>query len=162
MALMIGAQPVILETRVEDGYLIDPVALDECLRDHPRANALILCNPSNPTGGVHSIELLTEIANILEKYPKVVILADEIYERLVYTETGECASFASLPGMFSRTITVNGFSKSHAMTGFRLGYLAAPERYAKAAALLQGQVRAARRGDTATINNRVVHQNQAA
>ena len=140
MALMIGAQPVILETRVEDGYLIDPVALEKCLRDHPRANALILCNPSNPTGGVHSIELLTEIANVLEKYPNVVILADEIYERLVYTETGECASFASLPGMFSRTITVNGFSKSHAMTGFRLGYLAAPERYAKAVALLQGQI----------------------
>ena len=140
MALMIGARPVILETSVEDGYLIDPVALDECLRDHPRASALILCNPSNPTGGVHSIELLTEIANVLEKYPNVVILADEIYERLVYTEDGECASFASLPGMFSRTITVNGFSKSHAMTGFRLGYLAAPERYAKAAALLQGQI----------------------
>jgi aspartate/glutamate/aspartate-prephenate aminotransferase len=140
MALLVGASPVILETAVEDGYLIDPDALDACLREHPKARALILCNPSNPTGGVHSTELLTRIARVLEKYPSVSILADEIYERLVYTEDGQCTSFASLPGMFHRTITVNGFSKSHAMTGFRLGYLAAPQRYAKAVSVLQGQI----------------------
>mmetsp|Transcript_26755 Transcript_26755/g.64182 ORF Transcript_26755/g.64182 Transcript_26755/m.64182 type:complete len:463 (+) Transcript_26755:130-1518(+) len=140
MALLVGAEPVILETRVEDGYLIDPGALDECLREHPKAKVLMLCNPSNPTGGVHSTELLIEMAKVLEKYPDVVILADEIYERLVYTDGGKCTSFASLPGMFHRTITINGFSKSHAMTGFRLGYLAAPARYAKAASVLQGQI----------------------
>ena len=107
---------------------------------YPKAKVLMLCNPSNPTGGVHSTELLTQIAQVLEKYPNVVILADEIYERLVYTDDGQCTSFASLPGMFPRTITLNGFSKSHAMTGFRLGYLAAPERFAKATATLQGQI----------------------
>ena len=140
MALLVGATPVILETEVQDGYLINPQKLEECLKNHPKAKVLMLCNPSNPTGGVHSTELLTEIAKVLEKYPNVVILADEIYERLVYTDDGKITSFASLPNMFSRTITINGFSKSHAMTGFRLGYLAAPERYAKAASVLQGQI----------------------
>ncbi|KAK1745943.1 aspartate aminotransferase [Skeletonema marinoi] len=140
MALLVGASPVILETSVDDGYLINPDALDKCLEEHPKAKVLMLCNPSNPTGGVHSTELLTQIAKVLEKYPNVVILADEIYERLVYTDDGQCTSFASLPGMFSRTITINGFSKSHAMTGFRLGYLAAPERFAKATSVLQGQI----------------------
>lgn len=140
MALLVGASPVIMETSVDDGYLINPDALDKCLEEHPKAKVLMLCNPSNPTGGVHSTELLTQIAKVLEKYPNVVILADEIYERLVYTEDGQCTSFASLPGMFERTITINGFSKSHAMTGFRLGYLAAPERFAKATSVLQGQI----------------------
>ncbi|KAL7438689.1 hypothetical protein ACHAXM_006572 [Skeletonema potamos] len=140
MALLVGASPVILETSVDDGYLINPDALDKCLEEHPKAKVLMLCNPSNPTGGVHSTELLNRIAKVLEKYPNVVILADEIYERLVYTDDGQCTSFASLPGMFQRTITINGFSKSHAMTGFRLGYLAAPERFAKATSVLQGQI----------------------
>eukprot|EP00956_Cyclotella_meneghiniana_P010414 scaffold14423_cov63-Cyclotella_meneghiniana.AAC.2 len=140
MALLVGADPVILETAVEDGYLINPKSLDECLQNHPNAKVLMLCNPSNPTGGVHSTELLTEIAKVLEKYPHVIILADEIYERLVYTNNGKVTSFASLPNMFHRTITINGFSKSHAMTGFRLGYLAAPAKFAKAASVLQGQI----------------------
>jgi len=140
MALLVGATPIILETSVNDGYLITPQSLDECLKNHPKAKVLILCNPSNPTGGVHSTQLLQQIATVLEKYPNIVILADEIYERLVYTDDGQCTAFASLPNMFHRTITLNGFSKSHAMTGFRLGYLAAPERYAKAASVLQGQI----------------------
>ncbi|KAL3791157.1 hypothetical protein HJC23_000577 [Cyclotella cryptica] len=140
MALLVGASPVILETSVNDGYLINPEALDQCLKDHPKAKVLMLCNPSNPTGGVHSTDLLHQIAQVVEKYPNIIVLADEIYERLVYTQDGKCTAFASLPNMFSRTITINGFSKSHAMTGFRLGYLAAPARFAKAASVLQGQI----------------------
>lgn len=140
MALLVGASPVILETNVEDGYLVNPEELEKCLNEHPKAKVLMLCNPSNPTGGVHSTELLLKIAKVLEKFPNVVILSDEIYERLVYTDDGKCTSFASLPNMFHRTITLNGFSKSHAMTGFRLGYLAAPARFAKAVATLQGQI----------------------
>lgn len=140
MALLVGANPVILETAVEDGYLINPQSLDECLQNHPNAKVLMLCNPSNPTGGVHSTELLMKIAEVLENYPRVIILADEIYERLVYTNNGKVTSFSSLPNMFHRTITINGFSKSHAMTGFRLGYLAAPANFAKAASVLQGQI----------------------
>ncbi|KAL3801561.1 hypothetical protein ACHAWO_001366 [Cyclotella atomus] len=144
MALLVGATPVILETAVQDGYLINPTSLDECLATHPKAKVLMLCNPSNPTGGVHSTQLLQQIAKVLEKYPNVIVIADEIYERLVYTQddngSATVTSFASLPNMFQRTITINGFSKSHAMTGFRLGYLAAPSKYAKAASVLQGQI----------------------
>ena len=139
MALLAGAAPVILETRASDGYLIDPDALEKCLENHPKAKVLILCNPSNPTGGVHDQRLLSEIAKVLENHPDVVVIADEIYERLVYAKDGTVA-FASLPNMHHRTITINGFSKSHAMTGFRLGYLAAPAPFAAAAALLQGQI----------------------
>ncbi|KAL7469991.1 hypothetical protein ACHAXS_010230 [Conticribra weissflogii] len=140
MALLVGATPIILETKVRDGYLINPADLDRCLSQRPKAKVLMLCNPSNPTGGVHSAELLAQIARVLRNYPRIVVLADEIYERLVYTADGKCTSFASLPDMFHRTITLNGFSKSHAMTGFRLGYLAAPARFAKAVATLQGQI----------------------
>lgn len=140
MARLVGATPVVLETKVEDGYLLDPDALARCLEAHPKAKVLLLCNPSNPTGGVHSRELLARIARVLEDHPRVVVLADEIYERLVYTDDGRCTAFASLPNMFHRTLTVNGLSKSHAMTGFRVGYLAAPARFAGACATLQGQI----------------------
>merc|ERR1719401_2278534 len=140
MARLVGATPVILETTAEDGYLLRPDTLARCLEDHPRAKVLLLCNPSNPTGGVHSAELLARLADVLREHPRVVVLADEIYERLVYADGGTCPAFAALPGMRARTITVNGLSKSHAMTGFRVGYPAAPARLARAAATLQGQI----------------------
>ena len=140
MALLVGATPIILETSADNGYLINPQSLDQCLADHPRAKALILGNPSNPTGGVHSTELLSRIAEVLEKYPDVVVMADKIYERLISAE-GWCTAFTALsPFMFQRTIALGGFLKSHAMTGFRLGYLAAPRHYARAASILQGQL----------------------
>ena len=116
---MAGAEPVIVETTAESGYLLTPESLREALEDHPNIKCLILCNPSNPTGGVYSKDQLDGLAEVLRDYPKVVVLADEIYERLVYE--GECSSFAAIPGMFDRTLTVNGFSKAYAMTGMRLG-----------------------------------------
>eukprot|EP00566_Odontella_aurita_P013174 CAMPEP_0113586108 /NCGR_PEP_ID=MMETSP0015_2-20120614/34114_1 /TAXON_ID=2838 /ORGANISM="Odontella" /LENGTH=469 /DNA_ID=CAMNT_0000491509 /DNA_START=92 /DNA_END=1501 /DNA_ORIENTATION=- /assembly_acc=CAM_ASM_000160 len=143
MVALTGATPVILETKEEDGYLITPEALRKCLEDNEdEARLLILCNPSNPTGGVHSAKRLRELAEVLADYPKVAVLADEIYERLVYTddEEGKHVSFASMPGMFHRTMTVNGFSKAYAMTGMRLGYLAAPTKLAKACTTIQSQL----------------------
>lgn len=89
-------------------------------------------------GGVYRKADLISLAEVLEDYPKVAVLADEIYERLVYE--GDCPSFASINGMFSRTMTVNGFSKAYAMTGFRLGYVAAPQRLAKAITTIQSQL----------------------
>ena len=145
MVALAGAETIILPTKEEDGYLITPSALRQCLSEnsHKNIKLLILCNPSNPTGGVHSASRLKELAQVLEDYPKVAILADEIYERLVYSDSpeDEHVSFASIsPEMFERTMTVNGFSKSHAMTGMRLGYLAAPARLAKAATTIQSQL----------------------
>jgi len=140
MVALAGANSVVLPTKVEDGYLLTPEALRDTLDKHPNAKLLILCNPSNPTGGVHDEKRLRELASVLEDYPNVAILADEIYERLVYTEGGKCPSFAAMPNMFHRTMTVNGFSKAYAMTGMRLGYMAAPARLAKAATTVQSQI----------------------
>jgi aspartate/methionine/tyrosine aminotransferase len=100
---------------------------------------LILCNPSNPTGGVYSAEHLQTLTEVLLDYPNVAVLSDEIYERLVYG-TDECPSFAAQPNMFHRTLTVNGFSKAYAMTGLRLGYLAAPAHLARAVTTIQSQL----------------------
>ena len=136
MVALAGATPVIVNTRKEDGYLLTAEALRGALTDKTRL--LIFCNPSNPTGGVHSKERLDELSSVLQDFQKVVILADEIYERLVYE--GTCEAVASLPEMYNRTMTVNGFSKSHAMTGMRLGYLAAPPKLSKACTTIQSQL----------------------
>jgi aspartate/methionine/tyrosine aminotransferase len=138
MVALCGAESIVTQTTAESGYLVTPEALRQTLEDNPNAKALILCNPSNPTGGVYRKEDLEALAEVLRDYPRVVILADEIYERLVYD--GECPSFASIDGMFSRTMTVNGFSKAYAMTGMRLGYVAAPHKLAKAITTIQSQL----------------------
>lgn len=145
MVALAGAKPIILPTKESDGYLITPEGLRSCLEEHQEDNikCMILCNPSNPTGGVHNEERLKELANVLEDYPQIAILADEIYERLVYIDTpaDEHVSFASIsPNMYQRTMTINGFSKAYAMTGMRLGYMAAPQPLAKAATTIQSQV----------------------
>jgi len=142
MVALTGAEPVILETKEDDGYLITPEALRVVLKANGNARLLILCNPSNPTGGVHTEARLRELASVLGDFPKVAILADEIYERLVYNDNPADGhvSFAAMPNMFHRTMTVNGFSKAYAMTGMRLGYLAAPARLAKATTVIQSQL----------------------
>ena len=138
MVKLMGAIPVIVSTRPETGYLLTAADLRRTLEQHPKAKLLILCNPSNPTGGVYYEQHLREIAAVLQDFAHVKILSDEIYERLVYD--GDCVAFASLPNMWDRSITINGFSKSHAMTGMRLGYLAAPAPIAKAASKIQSQM----------------------
>lgn len=138
MVALAGAEPIVVETTAESGYLVTPETLKETLKENPNVKLLILCNPSNPTGGVYHKEKLEALADVLRDYPGVAVLADEIYERLVYD--GECPSFASMEGMFSRTMTVNGFSKAYAMTGMRLGYVAAPQKLAKAITTIQSQL----------------------
>jgi len=141
MVTLSGGTPIILETKQEDGYLINPSDLRRLLEQHESTvKLLVLCNPSNPTGGVHDAKRLQEIATVLEDFPKVVVLADEIYERLVYDELHPHVCFASLPNMMERTITVNGMSKAYAMTGYRLGYLCAPKSIAKACITIQSQI----------------------
>ncbi|CAM9860766.1 unnamed protein product [Pylaiella littoralis] len=137
MVRLAGGVPVVVETNVEEEYLLTAEKLRTALTDKTRM--LIFCNPSNPTGAVHSKERCGELAAVLaEKGPNCWVLADEIYERITY-DTPHVA-FATLPGMFERTMTVNGFSKSHAMTGYRLGYLAAPPIIIKAVTTIQGQI----------------------
>ena len=139
MVKMCQAVPVDVKTSAADGYALTGKALREALTRHPEASSIILCNPSNPTGCVMSEAQLQEVASVLADFPNVVVISDEIYERLTYTEQPH-VSFASLPGMFQRTVTINGFSKSHSMTGYRVGYAAAPLYIAKACGKLQSQM----------------------
>jgi aspartate/methionine/tyrosine aminotransferase len=135
MARFAGAEPVVVPTGVEDQYRLSPEQLDEALTD--RTRVVILCTPSNPTGSVYPPDELAALAEVLRGYEDVFVISDEIYEYVLFD--AEHRAFASFPGMKERTITVNGFSKAYAMTGWRLGYMAAPEPIAQASAKIQGQ-----------------------
>ena len=136
MARLAGAEPVVVETNSAQGFLMTADQLKNVLT--PNSRVLILCSPSNPSGAVYSEAQLQEIADVVREHPRLLVLSDEIYEYIVYPPAKH-VSFASLPGMFDRTLTVNGFSKAYAMTGWRLGYLAAPKIFAKACAIIQSQ-----------------------
>ncbi|AEN72188.1 Aspartate transaminase [Rhodothermus marinus SG0.5JP17-172] len=135
MVRLAGATPVILPTSVETGYRLTPEQLEAAITE--RTRLLILCSPSNPTGTVYTPEELEALADVLRRHEHVYVLSDEIYEYILFD--AKHVSFASLPGMKERTITVNGFSKGFAMTGWRLGYLAAERPIVKAAAKVQSQ-----------------------
>ncbi|MDZ4701309.1 MAG: pyridoxal phosphate-dependent aminotransferase [Rhodothermales bacterium] len=135
MTRFAGADPVILPTTVEEEYRMSPEALEAAITE--RTRLLILCSPSNPTGSVYSRSELEGLAEVLRRHEQVYVLSDEIYEYVIFD--AEHVSFASLPGMKERTVTVNGFSKGYAMTGWRLGYFAAEPAIVKAASKLQGQ-----------------------
>ncbi|KAJ1695805.1 hypothetical protein LUZ63_012503 [Rhynchospora breviuscula] len=136
MARLAEAEPVILPTDISDNFLLKPELLASKINEKSRL--LILCSPSNPTGSVYPKELLEQIADIVRKHPRLLVLSDEIYEHIIYSPAKH-ASFASLPGMYDRTLTVNGFSKAFAMTGWRLGYLACPKHFLSACAKIQSQ-----------------------
>lgn len=120
--LLAGAKPVFVPTYFEDGYMINPDKIREAIT--PRTKAIIINSPSNPTGTVQSEEVLRAIAEIcVEK--NLIVLADEIYEHVLYE--GKHVSVASLPGMWERTYTVSGLSKTYAMTGWRIGWLIADD-----------------------------------
>jgi aminotransferase len=116
-----GGVPVEIPSRLENNFQLDPQEVEAAIT--PRTKAILIGYPNNPTGAVASREVLLEVARIAEKYDLVVI-SDEIYDRLVYGIPHVC--FASLPGMKQRTILLGGFSKDYAMTGWRIGYAAAP------------------------------------
>ena len=139
MSRLAGAEPVAVASSPEAGYRITPAALDAALTE--RTRVLLLNTPSNPTGAVYSRADLEALAEVLRPREDVFVVSDEIYERVVYD--AEHVAFASLPGMAERTVTVNGFSKAYAMTGWRLGYLAAPRWIADAVAKVQGQLTSA-------------------
>lgn len=135
MTRFAGANPVTIPTTVENDYRLTPEALEAAITDKTRL--LILCSPSNPTGSVYSKEEMEALAAVLRRHEQVYVLSDEIYEYVLFD--ARHTSIASLPGMMERTITVNGFSKGFAMTGWRLGYMAGPKDIVKAASKVQGQ-----------------------
>ncbi len=135
MARFAGAEPVVVPTTVDTEYRLSAEALEAALTE--RTRLLIHCSPSNPTGSVYPRAELEALAAVLRRHEHVFVLSDEIYEHVLFD--AEHVSFAALAGMKERTITVNGFSKAYAMTGWRLGYLAAETPIAKAAAKIQSQ-----------------------
>ncbi|MBA0803391.1 hypothetical protein Gohar_013604, partial [Gossypium harknessii] len=136
MARLADATPIILPTLICDNFLLDPEVLESKISEKSRL--LILCSPSNPTGSVYPKKLLEKIAEIVAKHPRLLVLSDEIYEHIIYAPATH-TSFASLPGMWERTLTVNGFSKAFAMTGWRLGYIAGPKHFVAACNKIQSQ-----------------------
>ena len=139
MARFAGATPRVVSTTPEQHYRLTPEQLDDAITEDTRM--LVMCSPSNPTGSVYTEDELHALAEVLQTHDHVYVLSDEIYEHVVFD--AEHIAFASLPGMYDRTLTVNGFSKAYAMTGWRLGYLAAPTAITKAAAKVQGQLTSA-------------------
>ena len=130
-----GGVPVLIEGNLENNFKATATQLEAAIT--PRTKAVIYSSPCNPTGSVFSKEELEAIAEVVKKHPRMMVIADEIYELINFV--GKNYSIASFPGMFERTITVNGFSKGYAMTGWRVGYICAPIEIAKAVEKMQGQ-----------------------
>ena len=135
MVKMADGTPVIIPAGIEQDFKITPAQLEAAIT--PRTKALILCSPSNPTGSVYSKEELAALAEVLAKYPQVIIIADEIYEHINYV--GKHESIAQFENVREQVVIVNGVSKAYAMTGWRIGFVAGPEWIIKAINKLQGQ-----------------------
>ena len=128
--------PVEVPTTIENNFKITPEQLEKAIT--PKTKMIWFNSPSNPSGAVYTKQELENLAVVLRKYPNIFIVSDEIYEYINFTET--YTSIAQIDGLYNRTITINGVSKAFAMTGWRIGYLAAPEWIAKACYKIQGQI----------------------
>lgn len=135
MVKLAGGTPVIVEAGFEQNFKMTPEQLEAAIT--PKTRLLILCSPSNPTGSVYTKEELAGLAEVIKRHDDLFVLADEIYEHINYV--GHHESIAQFPGMKERSIIVNGVSKAYAMTGWRIGYIAAPEWIVKGCNKLQGQ-----------------------
>ena len=135
MVLLAEGTPVTINTTIEQDFKITPEQLEQAIT--PRTRAIILCSPSNPTGSVYSSAELEALKNVLLKHERVMVIADEIYEHINYV--GAHASMAHFADIKDRVVIVNGVSKAYAMTGWRIGFIAAPEWVVKGCNKLQGQ-----------------------
>ena len=135
MVKLAGGTPVYVNAGFEQNFKMTPQQLEAAIT--PKTKMLILCSPSNPTGSVYSKEELQALADVIRRHDDLYVLADEIYEHINYV--GKHASIAQFDGMKERCIIVNGVSKAYAMTGWRIGYMAAPEWIIEGCNKLQGQ-----------------------
>ena len=135
MVKLAGGEPVIVNAGFDQNFKMTPQQLEAAIT--PKTRMLILCSPSNPTGSVYSKDELAGLAEVILRHDDLFVLADEIYEHINYI--GHHESIAQFPGMKERAIIVNGVSKAYAMTGWRIGYIAAPEWIVKGCNKLQGQ-----------------------
>lgn len=128
-------KPVFITTGLEQDFKVTAEQLENAISEKTRA--IILCSPSNPTGSVYSHEELASIAAVIARHPDILVIADEIYEHILYT--GQFVSLGSFPEIADQVVIINGVSKAYAMTGWRIGYCACPPALAKAVTKLQGQ-----------------------
>ncbi|MDR1337214.1 MAG: pyridoxal phosphate-dependent aminotransferase [Tannerella sp.] len=135
MVKLAGGTNVVVTAGIEQDFKITPSQLEAAIT--PRTKALILCSPSNPTGSVYTGDELHALAQTLAGHPDIIILSDEIYEHIRYA--GRHESIVRCPGIKDRAVVINGVSKAYAMTGWRIGFIAAPLWIAKAVNKLQGQ-----------------------
>ncbi len=133
---LVGGVPVPIKTTIDNDFKITPEQLEQAIT--PKTKLMIFNTPSNPSGSVYTKEELAELGKVLEKHPHVYVISDEIYEYINFT--GDFASFAEIENIKDRIVTINGVSKAFAMTGWRVGYMAAHPTIAKACAKIQSQV----------------------
>ncbi|MCK0202934.1 pyridoxal phosphate-dependent aminotransferase [Ornithobacterium rhinotracheale] len=131
-----GGKVVEIPTTLETNFKITPEQLEQAIT--PKSKVLMYSSPCNPSGSVYTRAELEGLAKVLEKHPQIIVISDEIYEHITYST--KMVSMASIKNMKERTITINGLAKAFAMTGWRIGYIGAPEWIVKACSKLQGQV----------------------
>lgn len=136
LVTLAGGKNVVIRGGYENDFKVTPEQIEGAIT--PKTKALLLCSPSNPTGSVYSKDELEAIAKVLEKYPNVFVITDEIYEHINFT--GKHETIGQFESIKDRVVIINGVSKAYAMTGYRIGYIAAPEWLAKAVTKLQGQL----------------------
>lgn len=136
MVQLADGVPVEVQTSIDNDFKMTPAELEAAIT--PKTKMLWYSSPCNPSGSVYSKEELRGLADVLQKYPNIIVVSDEIYEHINFV--GQHASMAQFSDMYNRTVTVNGVSKAFAMTGWRIGYIGAPEWIAKACNKMQGQV----------------------
>lgn len=135
MVKLAEGKSIVISTGIDQDFKITPAQLEAAITS--KTKAIILCSPSNPTGSIYTKSELEGLANVLAKYPNIIIIADEIYEHINYS--GKHESIAQFDNIRERVVIVNGVSKAYAMTGWRLGWIAAPQWIASACNKLQGQ-----------------------
>ena len=132
-----GGVPVEIKTTIESDFKVTPQALEAAIT--PKTKMMVYSSPCNPSGSVYSADELRALADVLVKYPNIIVVSDEIYEHINFTDAPH-ASMAQFDDMYDRTVTVNGVSKAFSMTGWRIGYMGGPEYIARACNKMQGQV----------------------
>ncbi len=135
MVKLAHGTPVFVKASIENDFKITPQQLESAIT--PKTKAFMICSPSNPTGSLYNREELKALADVLARHPKIVVISDEIYEHINFI--GKHESIAQFENIKEQTVIVNGVSKAYAMTGWRIGYIAAPEWIARACQKIQGQ-----------------------
>ncbi len=138
MTAILGGEPVVIACQASDQFRVTPAALDAAIT--PNTRWLILNSPSNPAGAVYDEQQLIELGQVLERHPQVLVLADEIYEHIIFDNRQFVSFAAACPQLRDRTLTVNGVSKAYAMTGWRIGYGAGPKLLIEAMTKVQSQI----------------------